>query len=182
MLASKPRTQRIVDAARQYLTRNIMPEEAMVSIPVPIRRDGRLAAAMFGAITVPLLDLSNNWVYRPAVHIYADWAQERVLGHDVVREAVPFAQDQPVGLLYQPEFAGLPGEAREHQIWQALSDLYHLLDEVGPLYAEQRELTPSERELVTRLSRAYHRWVPPDIWPLYEALNPDFFRWLAAAG
>ena len=177
MATDKPRAQRIVEAARDYITKNVLPQEAMVSIPVPARRDGRLVAILFATITIPEPDLTNRWVFRPPVRIIVDWDNVEVIGHEDVPDIVPIDQDRPVGLLYQPEFAGRPSQELSDRIWAVLNEIFSVLDRVAPLY-DRRDLSAEERALVSRIDRALHRWITPDIWPLYLELNPAFFQWI----
>jgi hypothetical protein len=116
-------------------------------------------------------------MYRPVVNIYVDWEEERVLEHRLSPNIVPVDQDEPVGLYVPVEFTGLPREEVEEKFGDAQWELFWLLDEVAPLYGRS-DLTAAEWELVARCNRAYRRLVHPDVWPFYEWLNPDFFRWL----
>jgi hypothetical protein len=174
-----PRSARLRKEAYSHITWEVMPEETEVSLPVPAHRDSRLVAVFFGTIVLPLPDGTNSEMYRPMVTIYVDWEEERVLEHQLAPDIVPVDQDEPVGLYLPIEFAGLPMKELEEKIGDAQWDLLELLDEVAPLY-DRSDLTEVERELVARCNRAYRRVVHPDVWPFYEELNPDFFRWLAA--
>ncbi len=174
-----PRSARLRKEAYSYITWEVMPEETEVSLPVPARRDSRLVAAFFGTIALGLPDGTNSAVYRPMVTIYVDWEEERVLEHQLAPDIVPVDEDEPVGLYLPVEFAGLPMLELEEKLGDAQWELFELLDEVAPLYGRS-DLTGAEQELVARCDRAYRRLVHPDVWPFYEELNPDFFRWLAA--
>jgi hypothetical protein len=54
--------------------------ESYISVPVPVVLAGRLAAAFFATIAVPLPDGTNYQVYGPQGRIWVDWENERVLG------------------------------------------------------------------------------------------------------
>lgn len=174
-----PRSARLRKEAYSYIVWEAMPEETEVSLPVPAHRDSRLLAVFFGTIVIPLPDGTNAEIYRPMVTIYVDWEEERVLEHQLSPDIVPVDQDEPVGLYLPVEFTGLPRLELEEKVTDAQLELFELLDQVAPLYG-RKSLKKAERELVARCNRAYRRLVHPDVWPFYEELNPDFFRWLAA--
>lgn len=174
-----PYSRRLSNAACGYIIETIMPVQTLISFPVPLRRDSQLVAAFFAAVAKPLADGSNAEVFKPSALIYVDWETEAVLEHEMVA-GIPFAdEDQSVALANPPEFARLSREEMEVRVGEAQRELYQLLDDVAPLY-DRSDLSESERQLVARCSSAYHRVVHPDLWPFYEQLNPDFFRWLAA--
>ena len=176
--ADIPRSRRLSNAACGYIVETIMPVQTLVSFPVPLRRDSQLVAAFFAAVTKPLVDGSNAEVFEPSALIYVDWETEAVLEHDMV-SGVPFAdEDQSVALANPPEFARLSREEMEVRVGEAHRELYQLLDEVAPLY-DRSDLSEAERQLVARCNTAYRRVVQRDLWPYYEQLNRDFFRWLA---
>lgn len=172
-----PRSARLRKAAYSYTVWEVMPEETEVSLPVLAHRDSRLTAAFFGTIVIPLPDGTNSEMYRPMVTIYVDWEDEQVLECELSPDIVPVDQDEPVGLYVPVEFAGLPIREMEEKIGAARRELFELLDEVAPLYG-RKSLKKAERELVAQCNRAYRRLVSPDVWPFYEELNPEFFRWL----
>jgi len=174
-----PRSRRLSNAACGYIVETIMPVQTLISFPVPLRRDSRLVAAFFAAVAKPLADGSNAEVFRPSAQIYVDWEEESVLGHDMVSD-VPYADgDRPVALANPSEFARLSREQMEERVAEAHGELYRLLDDVAPLY-DRSDLSEAEGQLAARCNTAYHRVVHRDLWPFYEELNSDFFRWLAA--
>lgn len=174
-----PRSARLYKAAYSYIVWEVMPAETEVSLPVLSWRDSRLVAAFFGTIVIPLPDGTNSKMYRPMVTIYVDWEEERVLGHELSPTIVPVDRDKPVATYNPPEFAGPPTPELEKKVGDARWELFQLIDEIAPLY-DRADLSQAERELVTRCNRAYRWLIHPDVWPFYEELNPDFFRWLAA--
>jgi hypothetical protein len=175
--ANIPRSRRLSNAACGYIVETIMPVQTLVSFPVPLRRDSQLVAAFFAAVTKPLVDGSNAEVFNPSALIYVDWETEAVLEHEMV-SGIPFAdEDQSVALANPPEFARLSREEMEVRVGEAHRELYQLLDEVAPLY-DRSDLSEAERKLVSRCNTAYRRVVQRDLWPHYEQLNSDFFRWL----
>jgi len=176
----QPRTSGFAQAATRYITRRIMPLEALVSLPVPVLRESRPAAAFFATLTLALHDRSNWYVYRPPVRIYVDWESERV-EHIMVGEIVPTHEGEPMGLLLPSEFGVRMNEELEERYWQAHGEVYERLEEVGPAYfARNAGLIGGVR--LAECERAYRRVVNEQVWSLYEELNPDFFAWLRAAG
>ncbi|MBI3910701.1 MAG: zinc ribbon domain-containing protein [Armatimonadetes bacterium] len=180
-MTDQPRSRRLAVVAYRYIAAELMPAETMVSLPVPLRRDSQLLAAFFGTLTALLPDRTNSVVRPPAVRIYVDWDGERAVGYEPVLAGPPVARDPVAGLLRPPAFTGEMTDELRGRLEAAHAEVYRLLDEVGSLYLEGT-LAADGRRVLARLDRAYRRVVPPEIWPLYEALNPDFFQWLAGKG
>lgn len=176
-MVEKPRTVRLRDAAVNYLTREIMPVECMVSLPVPVRCGDRLQSAVFATIAVPTPDRTNCQFYQPMVRVDLDWNDERVIKHTFAQRIEPIAKQQPVGLLYPPQFSGLMTDDLMNQWEESYWRLYQLMDVVGPLY-NKRELTLEERVRMGQFRHLFQEWMSRDIVPFYEQLNPDFFQWL----
>jgi hypothetical protein len=178
--ADVPRSKRLSNAACSYIIEAVMPVETLVSFPVPLRRDSQLVAAFFAAVAKPLADGSNAEVFKPSALVYVDWETEAVLEHEMV-SGIPFAdEDQPVALANPPEFARLSRDEMETRVGEADRELYQVLDDVAPLY-DRSDLSEAERQLLSRCNTAYRRVVHPDLWPFYEQINGDFFRWLGGA-
>jgi hypothetical protein len=177
-MSANPKTRRMTVNAYDYISRDFMPVETMVSFPVPILRQDQLQAVLFAAMTVPLPYRSNCVLYRPPVLIYVDWSTEQVIEHVLTPHQTPLEQEQPVGMVYPAEFAGPMNEDLEQRIYELHWSLYRLLDEIGPLYPRQ-DLTSLQREQLSRCDQSFRRAVTAEVLPLYRELNPDFFRWLA---
>ena len=154
-----------------------MPEAAFVSLPIPVMRDGTLAASFFAAIAVARADGTNDEMCAPTVEITLDWATGRQLDLRVLDATASSAKDVPVvairPLLFQvpltPALAEqLEGEIRRlDMLLEAVVRRYGAVPQRPPMDDGTRYLEQFE-DLVPRAARAY-----------YTDLNPDFFAWVA---
>ncbi|HBL18170.1 MAG: hypothetical protein A2X36_08265 [Elusimicrobia bacterium GWA2_69_24] len=60
--------------------------------------------------------------------------------------------------------------------------LFAATEAVGALYAAKAGLTPEQTRAAGAYGRLFLEMAEPSLLPHYRRLNPDFWRWLAAAG
>ena len=172
-----PRASQLAHAAASYITQQIMPEEAIVSLPVPVLQGQSLVAAFFSTIAVPREDDTNDDVYAPSVRMTLNWGDARVIEHSFMRAVVPIEQEQPIGVLRPPKFAGPMTDALDGRLRDLYWHMYELLDVVAPLYP-RRSLSSAEVTAVQQCRSGFEELVPAELMQFYVALNPDFFDWL----
>lgn len=177
-MAERARSAELVDLAYDHLVQRTLPEEATISLPVPVVRDGRLAVAVFATLTRPTEDGSNLLILPPSAFVTMDWEQGVVVEERILERLVPVDESAPIGPLLTPEFAGPMTQEDEERYSAVWTNLLELLDEVAPAYASRAE---AQGELMARCRSAFDRLVTAEVRGLYEDLNPDFFRWLGAS-
>ena len=62
------------------------------------------------------------------------------------------------------------------------TDLYAASEEMGKLYAAKAALSAAQRKKAEAYGRLFQDLVEPALRPYYQALNPDFWKWLAENG
>lgn len=151
-----------------------LPEETYISYPIPVRREGRIAAALFAAVAVPTPDGRNASLSRPLARVFVDWEEGSLLSVLVDEDAGPVEEAEAVGPARPPELEGGRFEEVDEQARSLEAELLSVLDVLAPVYAlgaDDPRTRQSGRELLSRLVAA------PTL-ALYRDLNPDFFRWL----
>ena len=78
---------------------------------------------------------------------------------------------------------GAKAEAMSMKEFEARSvDLYAASEEMGKLYGAKAPLSAAQREKAEAYGRLFQDLVEPALRPYYQALNPDFWKWLAENG
>lgn len=176
-MSERPRAQRLADVAYEALLDAGMPEETLVSLPVPVRRDSGLFAAFFATVSIPTLDGTNHQVFPPMANVEVDWQGEQVVEVAIRPDVLPVEEDTPVGLLFPPQLAGPPTDEMEERIYAARDGAFRTVDDAATAYG--RGLAAQVVALAaTGCLRAYRAYVGTDLWKYYVELSPDFFRWL----
>jgi hypothetical protein len=174
MVYSEPRSLWLAKRADEEAARAGLPDETEISYAVPVRRQGRLAAAFFATIAVPTEDRTNFHVYRPIGRLELDWEDGRLLTSAVRSDVLPVEQDTPIGLSRPPEFVGPAYGEEEERCVEVEGELFGLIDAVAPVFSARGD-DPVSR---ARCLATFRRLVPEAIRPLYEELSPEYFGWL----
>ena len=153
-----------------------MPGDACVSLPIPVLRDGTLAASFFAAITVPRADGTNEDMFAPAVEITLDWATGRQLELRVLRPPGSTAEDAPAIPIRSHVFQGPLTAALEQELDAQMQRLDTLLDAAVRRYGALPQRPPMDDG--TRYLEQFEDLVPLAARPYYTAISPDFFAWV----
>jgi len=78
---------------------------------------------------------------------------------------------------------GPKAEALSMKEFEARSaDFYAATEEMGKLYAARAALSPAQRRKAEAYAGLFQDMAEPALLPYYQALNPDFWKWLADNG
>lgn len=169
-----PRARALAAEARRILTPAFVPEDALVSHPVPVLRDGAVAASFFAATTIPRPDGTNEDMLPPTVELILDWATGRQLDLRVLDKTAP---EQASGVAVRPLVFQMPlTDALKEQIEGQVHRLEMLLEPTVSRYGAVPQRPPMDDG--TRYLEQFQDLVPRAAQVYYNALNPDFFAWV----
>jgi hypothetical protein len=150
------------------LLKFVVPVEDAVSLPLPTLRCHAPGFASFASAAVRTpgqpaeRDVPSRW-----------WVLDAKNGELLlyaVTQAAPFSDGnawKPIAV--QSRFASIAEMKKTQQ------EIEGLVDELAPLFFAHQQADAEKR---TALLDALNRYVSPELMPQYQALVPDFFKWL----
>jgi hypothetical protein len=150
------------------LRKFVVPVEQSSSLPLPTFRChgpgfASFASAAIGSPGQPMeQDVPNRW--------WVFDAKNGKLLLFAITQAMPFSDDKswkPIAI--ESRFATVS------EMQKAQQEIEGLVDELAPLFFAHQQAAAEKR---AALLEALHRYVPPELMPQYQALVPDFFKWL----
>ena len=170
-----PRARALAAEARRILTPAFVPEDALVSHPIPVLRDGKTAAAFFAATTVPRPDGTNEDMLPPTLELILDWATGQQLDLRVLDK--PAASEQASGVALRPLLFQMPlTNELKAQINGQVQRLEMLLEPTVSRYGAVPQRPPMDDG--TRYLEQFQDLVPRAVQAYYTALSPAFFAWV----
>jgi hypothetical protein len=150
------------------LLKFVVPVEDAVSLPLPTLRCHAPGFASFASAAVRTpgqpaeQDVPSRW-----------WVLEAKSGKLLlyaVTQSMPFSDDKswkPITI--ESRFASIAEMQKTQQ------QIEGLVDELAPLFFAHQQAAAEKR---AALLEALNRYVSPELMPQYQALVPDFFKWL----
>jgi len=169
-----PKTERLFDELRNTpLFRQLVPMEAGIGWPIPLRRDGRVY------VTLPLFSFGTGasggkqiQLYPPFASVTLNWATQRPVKYVTFRFEAPWTlgpSAEPVGIFPHDAIAKLSiGAYTERR-----KELLGLYDELCESLAGKGAFT-AERS--ARFSELLRQLIEPSLEPFYRTLGPKFFE------
>lgn len=167
------RTAALMRAVRQLPAfRQLIPQEAGVGWPLPLRRDRQvyLILPFFGL--APGLPGEPRALFPPFASMTFAWANGRLVEYTDLRFRNPWPEgrwDEQAGLFPHPAVAGL--SARQYA--DQRDELLALYDELFDRLASGAAFSTS---FTAEFSRRLRLLVEPELLPFYRSLAPRFFE------
>lgn len=172
--SSMPRSRALAAEARRILTPAFVPAETLVSMPIPLLRDGKLAAGFFAATTIPRPDGTNEDMLPPTLELVLDWETGAQLELRVL-ESADLASKPTVAV--RPLTFQMPlNDDLRGQIAGQVQRLEMLMEPVVARYGANPQRPPMDDG--TRYLEQFQDLVPRAAQVYYKAMNPDFYAWV----
>jgi hypothetical protein len=167
------RTARLMNDVRKTpVFRQLIPLEAGIGWPIPLRRAGKVCVILPFFGMGPALGSSVTALYPPFSTLTLEWSNQRVVEYVDLRFKNPWPEGE-----WEREAGTFPnGEVSSltvNQYREKRGELLALYDELFGMLAAN---TPFSEEWTGRFSALLRLLLEPPLEPYYRAIGPKFFQ------
>lgn len=166
------RTQSLIkDIRKTPLFRQLVPQEAGIGFPIPLRKEGKVYITLPFFGFSPTAEAGNTKLFPPFAIATIDWSNQVPVEYLNLRFRNPAPEldwMKQVGTFPHPAIAQMT--VGEYQ--QLKQELLGMYDRMLDLLAAKSPLSP---EWSKRFEELLNILIEPTLKPYYRALNPKFF-------
>jgi hypothetical protein len=166
------RTELLIKGVRKMtFFRQLVPQEAGVGWPIPLRKEGKIYVTLPFFGFSPTAEAGRTQLYPPLAIATLDWSNQLLVEYVNLRFRPPAPEldwTKQVGTFPHPGISQMT--VREYR--QLRQELLSMYDQMFDLLGQNNPLSP---EWSQRFSDLLNTLVEPPLIPYYRALNPKFF-------
>ncbi|HKX33498.1 MAG TPA: hypothetical protein VJ302_37820 [Blastocatellia bacterium] len=180
-MKTKYRTEQIVESIKAHpFTEDHITLESGLSWPVPVTKDDKLILSFFYYPSGgPRGNRVIGWPYYRAL-ADPDSLENIQFTHIERKEfGLEIPEGQPVGR--EDGYYHYLDDLTRDQYNTLVDQFYNLIDELLPIYLKPvPTLSRDEKQVVAEYYSLFHKLTLDPLWPVYRAVNPEFFDWVEA--